>query len=66
MKRRFMPLAVLAGIALALLLSVQPAAADDSCSAGFDCVDCSKVIVFDPAFCMIPPDPPPPPDPLSS
>jgi hypothetical protein len=63
MKRRFLSLAVLAGIALALFTSAQPAAADDSCSAGFDCVDCTKVIVFDPVFCMVPPEPPPPPPP---
>jgi hypothetical protein len=67
MKRRFLSFAVLAGMALALLPAAQPAAADDSCSAGFDCVDCTKVIVFDPAFCMVPSEPPPPPpdpDPL--
>jgi hypothetical protein len=63
MKRRFLSFAVLAGIALALFTSAQPAAADDSCSAGFDCVDCSKVIVFDPVFCMIPPQPEPTPEP---
>jgi len=61
MKRRFLSFAVLAGIALTLFASAQPAAADDSCSAGFDCVDCTKVIVFDPVFCMIPPEPTPPP-----
>jgi hypothetical protein len=63
MKRRYLSLAVLAGIVLTLFASAQPAAADDSCSAGFDCVDCTKVIVFDPVFCMIPPEPPPPPEP---
>lgn len=63
MKHRFLSLAVLAGIALTLLSPAQPAAADDSCSAGFDCVDCSIVIVFDPSFCIYPPEPTPPPEP---
>lgn len=67
MRYRFLSLAVLAGIALALFtpVSAQPAAADDSCSAGYDCVDCSVVIVFDPAFCMFPPEEPPPPPPVT-
>jgi hypothetical protein len=68
MRYRFLSLAVLAGIALALLtpVSAQPAAADDSCSAGYDCVDCSVEIVFDPSFCRYPPEEPPPPPPANT
>jgi len=64
MRHRFLSLAVLAGIALALFAPAQPATAattDDSCPAGYDCVDCTKEFVFDPNFCMYPPEPPPPP-----
>lgn len=44
MRLRTLLLAVLAGIALALFGSVQPAAADGD-------VDCTKVFVLDPSVC---------------
>lgn len=66
MRYRFLSLAVVAGIALALLAPAPPATADDSCPAGYDCVDCSQVIVFDPNFCMYPPEPEPPSPPRPS
>lgn len=64
MRHRFMILAVLLGVGLALVAPAQPATAttpDDSCPAGVDCVDCTKEFVFDVSFCMYPPEPPPPP-----